>query len=1127
MGVTSSLSLSFLQLVQAIAAIKPKAASPRGANTTKSSVASPVIVFTNWVKELSRRHSSLPPGTALSVFRLLFPEADAERKYSIQETKLSRTLAKVFGVSTNTGGRGRGLVAWMSPDRDTNAKGPKQGCLGLEIQKIMEDVQVPIYASSPPPLTIKTVDNLLTTIAQHCTYSSSTVLSHTFGHSFSAPPTQKEAIRQLFTLPTLSPFGAATVVQIILKDVRPLLYPLPDAAASHYTNALLGWKSNALQPLTMDQALRIWESVMGCDGLARAWKMRGWAAFSLFENGTVDQAQMSKIPDIREVPEQDGFSGDDERANDAPAPRATDPVVGLPVAVRSPLKNIIHFSAISKHLPPSKVGMIWAETKYDGERAQIHVQRVPHGQGQDGGCWKITIYSKSGRDSTFDRAAVHQLILEALGLSAHSSQEPATIKVHNSAIVEAEMVAYSSALGRIDEFWRIRSLIGSTAIGPRRRVPRSRPTKNHAPLVDSQETDVDGTDPNEADVHISVSQASMYSDKSAQGTRHLALVFFDVLHLDGASFVNQPYKTRRSTLERIIKEREGWIMLAQRECVYKAGGSAEQLRRSMAKSIANHEEGLVLKAEEGRYGDWKVPWVKLKKDYIPGHGDCVDLVLVGAGWDKDRARELRVAPSTYTTFYIGALTHTKDVSESGTPPHIEILFSTAYGLSREQLEDLNFVVRNSGKGYIQCEGRKHYYTLRFPRIQKVHRPSERSWFDGVSLQELQDIARTVIGRDRPGKAEDDWCADVWGKVSSPRVRAPERRRDNEETWLARLERADGLSASRQDKTQSESPLKRKRDDRRGPQVWDTDSDEQRERCVKPKTKHAEEFVQGSSKDAVVAVREEEMCEQDESSSQRKQDSLETPFSPRVLGSVTNLIPTPPRTLTRMVDHAPLPTPLTEGSTTPQKQATSSIRFSPVLPRTSCQQDFPMVDCEEICVNTNAVPPIPPTPPSTAPARNNVHSVAPSPSPAYHSLNSFQAFLSSGVIWLARPDEAAVPSWYAAAGLDTPSVPLQNQVHTLDALLYACGWSCPTSCVWAEYGVVFVDDSAAETPAFLWTDPRHPVRLLIERRKTLLTDSAASVRSKPIWVFSKHVLGESADEGSSRFCPESKAICRLG
>ena len=39
--------------------------------------------------------------------------------------------------------------------------------------------------------------------------------------------------------------------------------------------------------------------------------------------------------------------------------------------------------------------------------------------------------------------------------------------------------------------------------------------------------------------------------------------------------------------------------------------------------------------------------LQLKKDYIPGLGDCVDLVIVGACWEKDRGRELRGAGSDH------------------------------------------------------------------------------------------------------------------------------------------------------------------------------------------------------------------------------------------------------------------------------------------------------------------------------------------------------------------------------------------------------------------------------------------------------------------------------------------------
>jgi len=81
---------------------------------------------------------------------------------------------------------------------------------------------------------------------------------------------------------------------------------------------------------------------------------------------------------------------------------------------------------------------VWAETKYDGERAQIHVEIRP-----DGTSSHITIFSKSKRDSTNDRNGVHTLIRSALGLDGTCQRRRSgSYKVTQNVILDAEMVAF-------------------------------------------------------------------------------------------------------------------------------------------------------------------------------------------------------------------------------------------------------------------------------------------------------------------------------------------------------------------------------------------------------------------------------------------------------------------------------------------------------------------------------------------------------------------------------------------------------------------------------------------------------------------------------------------------------------
>lgn len=99
---------------------------------------------------------------------------------------------------------------------------------------------------------------------------------------------------------------------------------------------------------------------------------------------------------------------------------------------------------------------------------------------------------------------------------------------------------------------------------------------------------------------------------------HLALVFFDVLLIGGASLLNVPYSVRRSMLESIIREIPGQAMVAERSIISTGpelciDNLAKNLRETWAQHIAESQEGLVLKSGESTYGDWRLPWVKVDK----------------------------------------------------------------------------------------------------------------------------------------------------------------------------------------------------------------------------------------------------------------------------------------------------------------------------------------------------------------------------------------------------------------------------------------------------------------------------------------------------------------------------------
>ncbi|KAK0446631.1 hypothetical protein EV421DRAFT_1901481 [Armillaria borealis] len=662
-------------------------------NVKRSKTDYPALTkFRLWVDAFRKRYPNPAKGTTATIFRLLFPEEDVRRKYDMQEKRLAQALGDALATSDPR------LFKW---DQDGAS-----GCLGAEVRHVMEKTST-IDPERPSRLTIDEADKFLDELAAISAYSDSSVRSK---YPSKMRRRRNHIIREAYS--TLSAVDASFFTQIILKDLRPLLY---SSNSRHYTDALKNYNSTSIHALTKEDAMKIWDPTRSMlQSYSYAATLEDAAA--AFENGvTISAPRLAKV--------------------------------------------------------------VWVETKYDGERAQIHVDVLPSG------IPNITIFSKSKRDSTQDRAAIHSIILDTLQLSGGKNGRIKNV------ILDAEMVAHNGE--RIDEFWRIRNLIENTAVGPR---SRKRPSV------------------------VLESQSSILSDDSNE-ERHLALVFFDVLYLNSESLLSSPYRERRRILESIIKPIPAYAMLSDRIPIpmHNAEEAEAKFRQVYAESIGDYQEGVVLKADDSGYNRVGRPWVKLKRDYIQGLGDTVDLVLLGAGWGKDRGRTLDVPPDTFTTFYIGTLKNAEELKYNpNAQPHFLVHFIAEYGLDRDTLEHINFCIKSSepvphslshksrqqlpylfelyqtlhppsfllrcpllvevmGANFTKSAGCKEY-ELRFPRILKIYRPAERSWRDGVSRQELRKIARKAVGRDSKHKDIEDDVKTIWELPTSPSARCLERRK---------------------------------------------------------------------------------------------------------------------------------------------------------------------------------------------------------------------------------------------------------------------------------------------------------------------------------------------------------------
>ena len=205
-----------------------------------------------------------------------------------------------------------------------------------------------------------------------------------------------------------------------------------------------------------------------------------------------------------------------------------------------------------------------AEYKYDGERAQIHI---------DGKT--VDIYSRNSEHMTGKYPDVVETLQEMLKMINKDGESRL-----KSAIIDAEVVAFSREEHKILPFQTL-------STRARKNVKKE-------------------------DIKVTV-----------------CLFPFDLIYLNGESLVKHSLRERRDRLRSLIPEMDEKLQFA----VGRDLTTAEEVEAFLSEAVDHQCEGLMIKTldENASYEPSKrsLNWLKLKKDYVEGIGDSLDLVPIG------------------------------------------------------------------------------------------------------------------------------------------------------------------------------------------------------------------------------------------------------------------------------------------------------------------------------------------------------------------------------------------------------------------------------------------------------------------------------------------------------------------